>query len=201
MSDEQLAPQDRLALLALMAVARKVTNAELKAAAGIELTGSRRRRLNELKLVTSEKHGRSYVHELTDAGWARCGDELSAPRPERAGSYGGVLHGVLAALNRTIERGGPQLFELFKPDAELLIRKAYGDLGDGPATPVHLSKLRGVVDGVSPKDLDAELIRMADQPGVHLRAVVNQQTLTDADRGAAVRLGGEDRHHLEIEAL
>lgn len=201
MSDEQLTSQERLVLLGLMAVARKVTNAELKAAVGIELTGARRQRLNDLKLVTSEKHGRSFVHELTDAGGARCEEELSAPRPARAGSYGGVLHGLLAALHRNIERGGPRLLELFKPDAELLIRNAYAQLAGGPAAPVRLSALREAVEGVSRKDLDAELVRMADQPGVHLRAVVNQQTLTDADREAAVRLGGEDRHNLQIEAL
>jgi hypothetical protein len=200
-SDDRLAPQERLALLGLMAVARKVTNAELKAAVGIELSGEPRRRLNELKLVTSEKHGRSFVHELTDAGGARCEEELAAPRPPRAGSYGGVLHGLLAALHRNIERGGPRLLELFKPDIELLIRMAYAELADGPAAPVRLSTLREAVDGVSRKDLDAELIRMADKPGVHLRAIVNQQTLTDTDREAAVRLGGEDRHNLQIEAL
>jgi hypothetical protein len=88
-SDDQLVPQERLALLALMAVARKVTNAELKAETGVELTGSRRRRLNELKLVTSEKLGRSYVHELTDAGWARCEEGLSSPRPERGEATAG----------------------------------------------------------------------------------------------------------------
>jgi hypothetical protein len=112
-----------------------------------------------------------------------------------------VLHGLLAALNRNLERGGPRLFELFKPDTELLIRNAYERLADGPATPVKLSALRAEIEDVSREDLDAELIRMADQPGVHLRAVVNQQTLTDADRQAAVRLGGEDRHNLQIEAL
>jgi hypothetical protein len=200
-SDDRLTPQERLALFGLMAVARKVTNAELKDAVGIELTGGPRRRLNERKLVTSEKQGRSFVHELTEPGWARCKEEFSAPRPPRAGGYGGVLHGVLAALDRNIERGGPQLFELFKPDAELLIRKAYEDRADGPAAPVRLSALRDAIDGqVGSKDLDAELVRMADQPGVHLRAIVNQQTLTDADREAAVRLGGEDRHNLQIEA-
>jgi hypothetical protein len=200
-SDDQLASQERLALLGLMAVARPVSNAELKAEVGIELSGSRRRRLNELKLVTSEKHGRSYVHSLTDAGWARCEEELASPRPERAGSYGGVLHGLLSGLHRTMERGGPRLFELFKPDAELLIRKAYEDLADGPAAPVRISALREAVEGVSRHDLDAELIRMAEQPAVHLRAEANQQTLTDADREAALRLGGEDRHNLQIETL
>jgi hypothetical protein len=112
-----------------------------------------------------------------------------------------VLHGLLAALDRTIERGGPQLFELFKPDAEVLIRKAYHELADGPAAPVRLSALRDAVDGVSRTDFDAELIRMAEHPAVHVRAEANQQTLTDADREAALRLGGEDRHNLQIEAL
>ena len=202
MSDEQLTPQERLALVALMTAARQVTNAELKDEVGIELTGERRRRLNELKLVTSEKQGRSYVHELTESGWARCTEEFAAPRPARAGSYGGVLHGVLAALRRTMERGGPQLSELFKPDAERLIRQAYDHLAQAPAAVVRLSELRDRVDGrLSRKELDAELTRMADLPGVHLRAEMNQQTLTDADRGAALRLGGEDRHNLQIEAL
>jgi hypothetical protein len=100
-----------------------------------------------------------------------------------------------------MERGGPRLFELFKPDAELLIRKAYADLADGPAAPVRLSALREALEDVSREDLDAELIRMAEQPAVHLRAEANQQTLTDVDREAALRLGGEDRHNLQIKAL
>ena len=202
MSDDQLTPQERLALIGLMALARKVTNAELKAEVGIELTGERRRRLNDLKLVTSEKQGRSYVHELTEPGWARCVEEFAAPRPPRAGAYGGVLHAVLASLRRSMDRGGPQLSELFKPDAELLIRQAYADLAGGPAAPVRLSALRERVDGqLSSKELDAELVRMADMPDVHLRAEMNQQTLADADREAALRLGGEDRHNVQIEAL
>ena len=40
MSDDQLPAQDRLALFALMAAAREVTNAELKEIAGVELTGA-----------------------------------------------------------------------------------------------------------------------------------------------------------------
>jgi len=46
----------------------------------------------------------------------------------------------------------------------------------------------------------AELTRMAGLPGVYLREEVDQQLLTDADRRAAIRLGGEDRHNLQIEA-
>jgi hypothetical protein len=199
--ETELTAQERLMLLALMSVARKVTNAELKVAAGVELTGAARRRLNELKLVTSEKPGRAFVHQLTNAGAVRCGDELVAPRPDRAGSYGGVLYATLAVVQRYMERVGLPMSEFFKPDVQLLIREAYGRLADGPAAPVRLSALRREIDdAVSRKEVDAELVRMADQSDVYLRAVVNQQTLTDEDRDAAVRLGGEDRHNLQIEA-
>jgi hypothetical protein len=65
---------------------------------------------------------------------------------------------------------------------------------------VRLSAIRRhLPSSVDRAEVDAALVELADTDGVHLRAVVNQQTLTDADRDAAVRLGGEDRHALQIE--
>ncbi|MCO1653973.1 hypothetical protein [Pseudonocardia humida] len=200
MSDDQLPAQDRLALFALMAAAREVTNAELKQFAGVELTGAPRRRLNELKLVDTRKDGRSFRHVLTDRGWRRCQDELAAPRPPRAGSYGGVLFALLDGLRRYTERSGPRLGEIFQPDVEAMIRGAYRALADADAAPVRLSALRARLTDVEDKAVDAELTRMADLPGVHLREEANQQLLTDDDRRAALRLGGLDRHNLQIEA-
>ena len=200
MSDNELAAQERLALLALMAMARPVTTAELKSVTGVELTGEPRRRLNDRKLVTSEKNGRTFVHALTDPGWARCNEAMSAPRPERARSHG-VMYAVLATLHRYIERDGVSLFDVFKPDIEHLVRETYGRLASSPGAPVRLSSLRGAVDSVLRKDLDAELRRMADQADVFLRAEEDQQTLTDVDREAALRLDGQDRHNLQIEAM
>jgi len=199
-SDDQLTPRERITLLALLVAAREVTNAELRTATGVELTGPPRRRLNDLKLVNSIKRGRPFVHELTDAGASRCREELTAARPDRAGQYGGVLYAMLASLHRHIERSGPALGEIFKPDVERMVRHAYRELADGHAAPVRLRELRAKLDGVTKTDLDAELIRMADQPAVYLRATANQQLLTDEDRDAALRLGGEDRHILQIEA-
>jgi hypothetical protein len=197
---ELLTDQERLILLAMLAVARKVTNAELKASAGVELTGAPRRELNELKLVTSEKVGRPFVHQLTDAGAVRCTEELTAARPARAGSYGGVLFATLGVVARFLKRADLPISEFYKPDVELLIREAYGRLADSSAEPVRLSALRKTIDdSVSRAEVDAELVRMADQPRVHLRAVANQQTLTEEDRDAAVRLGGQERHSLQIE--
>jgi hypothetical protein len=201
-ADDQLTAQERLALLALMAAAREVDNKELLAIAGVKLDGAPRRRLNELKLVDSRKVGRSLRHLLTDRGWRRCADELAAPRPPRAGSYGGVLFAVLQGLHRYSEQAGPRLAEIFTPDVEQMIRGAYLALARGEsAAPVRLSALREQLPDVQDKVLDAELTRMAELPGVHLREEVNQQLLSDDDRRAAIRLGGEDRHNLQIEIL
>jgi hypothetical protein len=72
-------------LFALLAEARKVTNAELHELIGIRLYGKERHLLNDLKLVESEKRGRVFVHELSDAGWQWCADELIV-RPGPGGS-------------------------------------------------------------------------------------------------------------------
>jgi hypothetical protein len=199
-ADDQLTPQERLALIALMVAAREVSNTELKEIAGIELTGAPRRRLNELKLVTTSTTSRPFRHELTDRGARRCRDELGAPRPARAGSYGGVLFAVLDSLRRYSDQAGPRLGEIFTPDVERLVRSAYRELADAPAAPVRLSRLRERLADVEDKVLDTELTRMADLPGVHLREEANQQLLSDADRAAALPLGGLDRHNLQIEA-
>jgi hypothetical protein len=199
-ADDQLTAQERLALLALMAAAREVDNTELQDIAGVKLDGAPRRRLNELKLVESRRVGRSFRHTLSDRGWRRCQDELGAPRPPRSGSYGGVLFAVLDGLRRYGAQAGPRLAEVFTPDVERMVRAAYRELADSPAAPVRLSALRERLTDVQDKLVDAELTRMAELPGVHLREEANQQLLTDDDRAAALRLGGLDRHNLQIEA-
>jgi hypothetical protein len=65
-------------MFALLSSPRKLSNAELEVLIGIRLEGKERRKLNDLKLVESERPGRSFVHELSDAGWRWCADELAA---------------------------------------------------------------------------------------------------------------------------
>jgi hypothetical protein len=196
---DQLTVPERAALLALMAEARELTNAELLAVAGFTLTGEVRRGLNDRKLVVSRKVGRTFAHELTDDGWARCKAELATEPPARAGSLGGALYALLAGLGRHVARGG-QLHEVFQPDVEVQIRSAYLELAKAPGDWVGLAELRETLAGVSRDDVDAELERMASTPGVHVQAEPNQKALTEADRAAAVRFGGDDRHMLMIEA-
>ena len=53
MHHDGLSGRERAVLFALLAAARKVSNAELAALIGIRLDGEMRRRLNDLKLVES----------------------------------------------------------------------------------------------------------------------------------------------------
>ena len=91
MHHDGLSGRERAVLFALLAEARQVSNAELHALIGIRLEGKVRRKLNELKLVESEKHGRAFVHELSDAGWRWCADELSAGPAGRGGQKASAI--------------------------------------------------------------------------------------------------------------
>ncbi len=199
MPTDQLTLRERATLLALMAEARELTNAELRAVAGFALDGVPRRRLNEQKLVTSRKVGRGFAHELTDDGWAWCREELTATRPDRAGYGGGALYALLAGVERYLARSGLQLSDAFQPDVEKQVRGAYLQLAR-PGSWVALAALREQLPDVPRAAVDTELERLAATPGVHVRAASDQKALTDADHAAAVHFGGDDRHLLMIEA-
>jgi hypothetical protein len=88
--DLHLTPRDRVVLLSLMAVATDVSNRELKALCGLDLTGDSRRRLNDEGLVESPKVGREMRHQLTEPGWDWAKKELSQTFPVRPTPAPGV---------------------------------------------------------------------------------------------------------------
>jgi hypothetical protein len=210
---EKLSLPETAILLILMAEAREISNPELKERYGLTLDGASRRRLNEFKLVESQKRGRGFVHVLTDQGWVRCVTELNvASPPARAGSAGAALYAVLAGLGRYIERSGLSLAEVFgdlgdsprqsgtpQPDVESLIRKAYRESAREPGGWVSLTELRSLLGGVAKADVDVALRHMNQLPDVNIVPESNQKMLTQADREAAVRLGGQEKHLISIE--
>ncbi|TDD58028.1 hypothetical protein E1263_20960 [Kribbella antibiotica] len=204
MPNRDLNSNERAVLLTLLAEGRELTNAELHAVAGIKLDGANRLRLNDLGLVDSEKHGRSFVHVLTEGGAAWCEHELATERPARSGALGGALYAILGSLHRYVRRGGLHLTEIFQPAAELdlpdRIRASYADLSDRPGESwISLVSLRKSLADVPRDELDTALEKLAPTPGVHIQAEANQQSLTAADHEAAVRFGGSSRHILKIE--
>jgi hypothetical protein len=200
MSEQELKLRERASLLALLAVAREVTNSELRTMTGLVIDGDCRRTLNDRGLVKSTMVGRSYVHELTDEGAVWCAAELSAPRPPRSGYGGAALYAMLSGIHRHLTRTGQVLADVFKPDVESQVKAAYADLARGKAISIKLADLREQLDGVPREEVDRALDALARRPGVHVRAEADQKTLTDRDREAAVVLGDTPRHLVLIEA-
>lgn len=84
-------------------------------------------------------------------------------------------------------------------DAESQIRQAYTQVARHPGDYVPLAELRKHLGGLSRDEQDEALKSMALQPGHELAPWDNRKALTDADRDASVRFGGDDNHVLYIE--
>lgn len=133
MHHEELSARERAVLFTLLSQARKLSNGELEALIGIRLEGRERRRLNELKLVESDKPGRSFVHELSDAGWQWCTDELAVGPFGRASSLERAQYLMLRVFDRYMNAARLSLAELasFDLTARPTGRHKRPDDGDG----------------------------------------------------------------------
>ncbi|WP_043687073.1 hypothetical protein [Streptomyces xylophagus] len=197
----ELTVRDHASLFALMVVARPVTNRELRELAGLEITAAVRRRVNEdAERIVTRKHGAVNTHQLTSAGRTWCEAALVAGRPDGAKFPAGVLYAVLDNVGQYLARSGTKFGEFFQPDVEDWIRAVYTELTvrRKPGSWVRLSALRPWLENLPRGAVDAELDRMIEQPDVQLMGELNQRTLSDEDRGAAVDIGGEPRHLLRI---
>jgi hypothetical protein len=208
MQGEELSVKERAVLFALMGEAREVSNSELAERAGFRLDGKERRRLNDRKLVDSRKVGRTYAHELTEAGWDWCVTHQSEGPQGRASSMEGALYAVLGGLARYLEYSEQSLADVFqqrdletpgKPgDIAELIRAAYLRLASEPGKFVKLRELRAELSDVHRERLDSSLEGMYRAQQVNLVPQSNQQALTQADRESALRIGGEAKHMISI---
>ncbi len=192
------------ALLALMVLAREVPNPELDDIAGFRIIKDVHKRLVDEGLVTFRKVNRSYAHELTEKGYSRCAEELTAERPHRPGPLGSALYLVLGGIDDYLRRENLRLADMFKaeltPDGiESYIRTAYGKLARRPGDWVRLVELRPLLNGASPHDVDGVLKELSRTKQVHLVPDSNRKMLTGEDHAAAVKIGGEDNHLIAIE--
>ncbi|MEU5258896.1 hypothetical protein [Amycolatopsis sp. NPDC021455] len=219
---DRLGHKQTAAMFTLMVLGREVPNQELEEVVGFTLTGTERTGLNELGYVDSDRTGprRSYVHVLSDSGWAWCEKELVAggPPPQRGQSpLGLALYVLLGGLNDYLERANMRLFQLFQPgevaptpapaeevtvtgSLEERIRVAYRELVKEPRGWVGLVDLRPKL-GAPAAEVDAVLKELSRAGKIHLVPEDNRKALTAADHEAAIRIGGEDNHLLSIEAL
>jgi hypothetical protein len=218
MTDIQLSLPERAVLLALWTFVGEVSNKDLRERYGFALDGKDRIRLTACGYVSSrrggELPGRPFVHELTDLGWRRARQELAAGAPPRAAKGYRLLYGVVNCFEQYMTRTGVTLADVILADesgrtevvevpepvaAEVRIRAAYAELAEKPGAPVRLLPLRELLGDLPPAEFDAALLRLAHEPDVFLEPEPKLRSLTDADRKAAARVGGEVKHLLSIE--
>ena len=219
MHHDDLSARERAVVFALLSTASSLSNADLKALIGIPLEGKERRRLNDLKLVESEKRGRVFVHELSDLGWRWCADELSAGPEGRGTSLERSHYLFFGVLSRYLVAARLRLADLVStapeaPTAGRHVRRdaaegdgdvtarvtaAYLALAPGPGEFVRLRELRERLAAIPRSALDAALAAMFTARRINLIPQSNQQALSTADRESALRIGGEHKHLISIE--
>lgn len=178
---------------------------------GFTLDGTPRRKLNELKLVESTRQpGRAFVHKLTRDGWRWVEDELDLPRRDGAGSLESSFHAVLADLGRYLRASGLSLEDFFKAshgaapqertapdepvDVEARVLSAYHAVAEKPTQFVKLAALRQWIADVPRAEVDAALDRMYRSQRINLIPQSSPRALSEEDREAALRIGGENKH-------
>ena len=198
---------ERAVLLVLMAASRPVPNPEL-VALGPKLEKTGRDKLNRLGLIESDRTGGRFVHELTDRGWRLCRELLSADAPPRSTGPAKTLYTFLGAFDRYLHRADLSLAEVFWPAPEPSteapstadrIRATYTALAPRPGAWVGLGLLRDELTAVTRDDLDAALHDLYRTATISLIPEENQKVLTDADRAAALTIGGQAKHLIAIE--
>ncbi|GAA5167494.1 MULTISPECIES: hypothetical protein [Amycolatopsis] len=202
---ERLNHKQTAAMFTLMVLAKAVSNTELKEAVGFTLDGQDRVRLNDLKLVDSRREGnRPFTHELTERGWAWCGEELGArtpPPPHPRSTLVPALYAMLAGFAEYLGQSGLRLVDVFGQPADLehRIRAAYRKLTAAPGEWARLAELRPLLNGAPAKAVDEALQELSRSGRAHLIPESDRKALTGEDHEAAVRLGGEDNHLLALE--
>ena len=223
MSRDELTARQRAVLFALLGEARQVANPELKELIGVALDGAERRQLNDRKLVESTKVGRAFAHELSDAGWRWCAQELAAAPSGRGSSLERAHYLVFGVFARYLDAAGLSLANIVRPareeagqeaskgdreddgddargdDPAARIEAGYRSLAAGPGEFVSLRDLRQRLSDVPRPDLDAALAALFTAQRINLIPQSNQRALAEADRAAALRIGGEHKHLISIE--
>jgi hypothetical protein len=174
----------------------------------------------DLITVRQERKGGPVSMRLTEQGrdhiyqYAQLDTEL----PSGTKSGDAALRAVLVAL-RPIFNGAVTLPALVagrrlasrvpEPDAdrapdsdldmEARIRKAYAAVAR-PGAWVMLSRLREAIGAADRADVDGALVRLNRAPDVHIIPESNQKALTAVERAAAVSIGNQDRHAIQIGA-
>ncbi|MBW4720346.1 hypothetical protein [Saccharothrix obliqua] len=221
MANAPLSIPEKAALQAILLLGGTVSNIELNEELQFTIDRPVRESLIDRRYITAYKSKElrgAFVHELTEEGWKRCREHFADDVP--TGSHKGyrLMYRTLQWFHAYMDRSHVELADVGEPvDAgvdgnpsgvdgaddgpptvEDEILSAYQNLASEPGAWIGLAELREALPGLPRAEVDQALRRIAELPQVYFTPEVNQKTLTEADREAAVHLGGEDKHLLSV---
>lgn len=209
----ELTMAEKALLFILLAEGRELPNTVLTNHYRVKLETASRDRLKVQGLIRVEKKNRRVYLELDDLGAKRAIEEFDAAAPAAAvpagaGAVGAALYAILGVIKRNVHRSGQTYQDFFAPPVDRLdpaeiearVRAAYGQLARKPGAWVKLTAMRPRLADIARADLDRVLVAMSRQRGVDIIAELHQETLTPAEREAAVVIGGQDKHEFAIGA-
>lgn len=209
MSELQLSIPTINLLLALVHLRGSGSTKDFEALYGADSVGSAERKdIAKHDLVKRHKVQRSFVYELTDAGWLEARRLLKGPRPEKVSvRTARVLWAIANDLSAHLDRIGAEFADVYpveeepapESDVATAIREAYTALLGTANEWVSLRRLREHLVDVERDELDKTLTELFGAHEIILIPEANQKALTEADREAAVWIGGQYLHHLAIE--
>jgi hypothetical protein len=197
---QKYSPHERATLFVLLLAGREVANPELVNEHGITLTPAGRAKLNRAGLIRTNTDRRPYLHTITDGGVDWCaGQLLDIEVPPRSAPVVRAVFAIAQRLAKYQRANGISLADVFPADLPALIRTVYRQLAGKPQDFIRLAELRAGLDGAGKGEVDAALLAMSGTGRLHLAPESARLTITDADRKAAIRIGGEDNHLVAIE--
>ncbi|GAA2260075.1 hypothetical protein GCM10009853_011370 [Glycomyces scopariae] len=164
--------------------------------------------LVEKGLITVDMSVLPYRYELTDAGWRAARPALAEPaQPGLSNLTARILWTVLRDVATHMGKTGIELADIYaEPDeadpapgtlGERIVAAFYDLAGEEPDW-VPLLSLRELLGDEDRAEVDKALTELHAAREIELIPESNQKTLTDADREAAIWLGGEHRNLIGI---
>jgi hypothetical protein len=202
MSAEPL-PAEYAFLMILKAEGRQLSNTEMERLYKVRLISPAYEKLNSEGWVTSDTKHKPYRHEITAKGLRTLSAELPADadrvegREKRSPREKQLWAGMVAQQKLILgAHGGPK--NDGPADLESRIRETYAMLAGTHGAWVDLAALRPFFRDVTKDELDKALVHMLDAREVNLEPDPLRSRIGAAQRAAAVRVDGEDRHKLAI---
>jgi DNA-binding MarR family transcriptional regulator len=205
---DRLSNDERMALFALLSPSLRVAIADVRHRLGVVISDKIRDSLERRGLAVVVR-GRLIRLELTEEGWRVAEDELSRPGKADDHPLLRLLHHHWSQVLGTLRARGLGLVDMFaeahgravetapktKPKTVgARVIDAYDELVLTPGGWVGLARLRDHMSDVDKPELDGVLSALFRDGRIKLIAEVNQKTLTDHDRAAALRVLGDDKH-------